>query len=296
MPNSPPKRDLVVDASVIIATKNRPLGLAHRLRALARHDTRKGFEVIVADDGPSPRLRPGDLHHCLRARVLFSAVRPARARNRGLEAATAPLILFTDDETGPCRRWTEAACLHMDDHTDTLASRARSCLLRSIHSTNVARAITSRVRIGGATSLTRGKRSSGWPDSRRSSPAHAEDLDHAFRALRLGAIGFAKDFVVTHYPSRVTPAEGLSFSDIVRENKALRSDIVLFSRYPGRYASKVPLRLMPVVRHRRYLAETVRRERDAMIGTPRRFTRFSVAVAAGLAGALATAVHPGRHR
>jgi GT2 family glycosyltransferase len=263
-----------MDASVIIATKGRPLELAYCLRALARQDTGKDFEVIVVDDGTSPMIRPADLDGCPSVRLISSeAVGPAKARNRGIDAARAPLILFTDDDTAPCPRWVETACRHLDEHAehvgvegpvesppfDPLYERSlRNHQPGAFWTCNIAYRRDALAQLGGFADI--------FPS------AHGEDLDLAFRALRRGPIGFANEMVVTHYPTSVR------LGDTVGRNQALLSDVVLYRRHPERFRTRrIPLGLMPAVGHVRYLRKTLRKERAAMIGTPRRLARFLVA-------------------
>ena len=272
-----------MNASVIIATRDRPSELTHCLRALAGQDTTRQFEVIVVDDGSSPRLRSGDVAAaCPRGRVVWTTgVGPARARNRGIEAATAPVILFTDDDTEPAPHWIETACRHLDKHRDHIGVEGptvsppfdalyerslENCRPGAYWTCNIAYRRDALTRIGGFAEV--------FPS------AHAEDLDLAFRALPLGPIGFADDMVVTHYPTSMT------FGDTVRRTRNVSSDVVLYQRHPERFASRVPVRLLPLVGHLRYLRGRLRSERNAMIGTPRRLARFSGGAACSLAVAI----------
>ncbi len=51
----------MMDASVIIPTRNRPRQLERCLRALATQSTRREFEVIVVDDANPPQLEDRDV-------------------------------------------------------------------------------------------------------------------------------------------------------------------------------------------------------------------------------------------
>ena len=84
--------------SVIVPTHERPEALARCLAALAAQDLgTERFEVVVADDSPQPTAVAADQR--LRLRVVRGRGRgAAAARNAGAEAATAPLLLFLDDD------------------------------------------------------------------------------------------------------------------------------------------------------------------------------------------------------
>ena len=272
------------EAAVVIPTRDRPFDLILCLRALCAQKTTRRFEVIVVDDGTSPPLRGPDVAACPGVRLITSGgVGPGQARNRGLDAAAAPVILFTDDDTAPSPRWIDAACEFLDRHPHhvgvegpTISPPFDPLYERSIHNErpgaywtcNIAYRRDALLRLGGFAEV--------FPS------AHGEDLDLGFRALELGPIGFTGEMVVVHYPVSV------SVRDMVRRTRYVASDMVLYRRHPARFASRVPLPLRPVLGHVRYLHGTLRQERVAMIGTPRRFARFSLAAAGQLAVAVST--------
>jgi GT2 family glycosyltransferase len=265
-----------MDVSIIIPTRDRPLALTRCVRALSKQETTRRFEVLVVDDGGSPQIRPAHLECIAEARVISSGgVGPGRARNRGVQAAQAPVILFTDDDTAPSPRWIESACAFLEAHPDhvgvegpTVSPPFDPLYERSIQNNrpgaywtcNVAYRREALDQLGGFAAV--------FPAPR------GEDLDLGYRALRLGPIGFHPDMVVTHYPAHVT------IRDMIRVTRHSPSDLILYRRYPERFPSGVPLRLQLVLALLRYHRGMLRRERAVLIGTPRRFVRFSV-VAAG---------------
>jgi GT2 family glycosyltransferase len=277
-----------MDASVVIPTKDRPLELIHCLRALAKQETVREFEVIVVDDGTTPPIDPVELEFFPIARVVRTGgVGAGKARNRGYKEATAPLVLFTDDDTAPSPVWVETACRYLGEHPEevgvegpTVSPPFDPLYERSVRNEkagmywtcNIAYRREVLVRIGG------------FADAFPS--VHGEDLDLAFRALELGRIGFAEKMVVTHYPTSIT------VRDLVGHRQHYLSDMVLYTRHGERFVTRVPLRLVPVVGQARYLRGRLRRERKAMVGTPRRFARFSVAAAGALAIAVSAAGAP----
>jgi GT2 family glycosyltransferase len=93
--------------SVVVATRDRPGGLAALLAALESQTLgREEVEVVVVDDGSAvpapPHVRIDKLIRHERS------LGPATARNAGWRAASAPLIAFTDDDCRPEPIWLEA--------------------------------------------------------------------------------------------------------------------------------------------------------------------------------------------
>jgi GT2 family glycosyltransferase len=277
-----------MDVSVVIPTKDRPLALRRCLRALGHQHTSRRFEVIVVDDGTSPPIQPAELELLPNARVIQSGgVGPAAARNRGVHAALAPFILFTDDDTAPSARWIESACAFLDSRPDhvgvegpTVSPRFDALYERSVQNHRPGAYWTCNI------AYTRGAllRLEGFSEAFPA--AHAEDLDLAFRALHLGPIGFRDDMLVTHFPVSV------SMRDVIRQARGASSDIILRRRHPDRFPSRLPVRLELPVAMLRYLKGMLQRHRREMIGTPRRFARFSVIAVGQIAVVVATSLRP----
>lgn len=89
------------DVSVVIPTFNRRDRLHRVLRSLARQDTDRRFEVLVASDGSSD----GTDEYLRSSEVPLDVVAlsqtnqgPAAARNLGVEHATGELVVFVDDD------------------------------------------------------------------------------------------------------------------------------------------------------------------------------------------------------
>lgn len=97
--------------AVVVPTYNRSDRLPALVAALAAQVGVGDFEVIVVDDASSDET--ADVLESLKHGQPFSLVAlrqpsnrgPAAARNRGWQAATAPLICFTDDDCVPTERW-----------------------------------------------------------------------------------------------------------------------------------------------------------------------------------------------
>lgn len=105
--------------SVITPTHRRPHSLLRMLDALASQDyPHDRFEAIVvldgADEGVTSLLQARKFPYRLRA-VTQAKSGPAAARNRGLDEATEPFVLFLDDDVVPSASLMRH---HADSHRD----------------------------------------------------------------------------------------------------------------------------------------------------------------------------------
>jgi GT2 family glycosyltransferase len=94
--------------TVVIPTHGRPQRLRECLDALTGQSLRDAWEVVVVDDG-SPTPVEG-LETAFSRRLDLRVIRqanagPSAARNRGVAAARADLIAFTDDDCRPDPAW-----------------------------------------------------------------------------------------------------------------------------------------------------------------------------------------------
>jgi GT2 family glycosyltransferase len=104
-----------LEASVVVASHERPDGLATLLDALAEQTLpRARWEVVVVHTyEPAVATSVLDSHELARAGLLrheavdWSLARPSRQRNLGWRAAQARLIAFTDDDCRPAPDWLE---------------------------------------------------------------------------------------------------------------------------------------------------------------------------------------------
>jgi GT2 family glycosyltransferase len=91
--------------SVVIPSYNRRASLERLLESLASQTLAASeFEVLVVDDGSTDGTP--DMLHALRTRFQLTVLHqsnagPGAARNRGVRAACADLIVFLDDDTVP---------------------------------------------------------------------------------------------------------------------------------------------------------------------------------------------------
>src|SRR3981081_4718995 len=93
--------------SVIVAARDAAPTLGRTLQALRDQNLRDPFEVIVVDDG-SRALTPAIArpHEPFVKLIRDEHSRgPGAARNRGVRAASAPVLAFTDSDCFPTPDW-----------------------------------------------------------------------------------------------------------------------------------------------------------------------------------------------
>ena len=115
-------------ASVVISARNRVDMLKDCMSGLARQTVGlDAFEVVLVDNCSTDDLAP--VYHYARSLGLdIRGLRtqhdrgPAPARNLGVEAASAPLIAFTDSDCRPVPGWLESVCAAFDDPSVAMVS------------------------------------------------------------------------------------------------------------------------------------------------------------------------------
>ena len=102
--------------SVVVPSRDRPDALDACLVALEQQ-TAASYEVVVVDDASvDAHAVASTVARFPRARLVVADGRgPAAARNRGAEAARAPVVCFTDDDCRPGPQWLEAIARRMAD-------------------------------------------------------------------------------------------------------------------------------------------------------------------------------------
>jgi glycosyltransferase involved in cell wall biosynthesis len=279
----------VPEATVVVPTRDRAPALARCLEALAAQSSTRPFEIIVADDSRGAPAAVEEAARAVGARVVRSkGSGPAAARNRGIEAARAPLVLFTDDDTIPDSHWVEAACRFLGERPAyvgvsgvTESPTWDPLYERSVESTSPAFwtcNICYRREILQA--LEGFSEAFPWP--------HAEDLDLGYRALEFGPVGFEPGMRVLHPPQRLTLLQLLGRARFVA------SDVLIVFRHAERYRCPrlFPRRLLPIVGLAKEWWRMGARERSRLVRRPARAGRFVLAAVGqlgiGLAVALAT--------
>ncbi len=106
--------------SIVIPTRDRAATLAHTLAALEAQEVDEEIETIVVDNGSNDaaleRVRElVDRSPAATCLVEHPDGGPAAARNAGIEASSAPIILFLGDDTAPAGAGLLAT--HIDLHT-----------------------------------------------------------------------------------------------------------------------------------------------------------------------------------
>ncbi|MEW5847169.1 MAG: glycosyltransferase [Myxococcota bacterium] len=97
------------DVSVVVPTYGRPALLRACVQSVLGQQTRHAVEVVVVDDGGTPRARD-TLADITDPRLRILEQRnggPARARNHGLREARAPVVAFIDDDCVAQEGWLE---------------------------------------------------------------------------------------------------------------------------------------------------------------------------------------------
>jgi GT2 family glycosyltransferase len=102
----------MLEASVIVPTRNRPRYLRTALESLATQDIgRDAYELLVVDDGPSPPTREVTRQVASATGTRIGYVEREgipglnSARNTGIAAAEAPFVVFVDDDIEAPKRW-----------------------------------------------------------------------------------------------------------------------------------------------------------------------------------------------
>jgi GT2 family glycosyltransferase len=113
--------------SVVVPTRDRPASLRSCLAALDAQ-TAPSFEIVVVDDGSADADAVATVVAASsHARVVRAdGAGPAAARNRGAEAATAPVVCFTDDDCRPGPDWIRAMVSRLDAGADVVAGPTRN--------------------------------------------------------------------------------------------------------------------------------------------------------------------------
>ena len=116
----------MIEATVIIATRDRAGFLRDSLACLARQSAAGRFDVVVVDNGSTDATSAVIAEAAAASNGTvrgLSVAEPNRgkARNAGVAAAGGSIIIFCDDDTLPPERFVEA---HLAAHAGTADGRA----------------------------------------------------------------------------------------------------------------------------------------------------------------------------
>ncbi|MBI0328319.1 glycosyltransferase family 2 protein [Burkholderia plantarii] len=238
-----PPADL--DVSVVVPTWRRPALLATCLDALCAQDFAPGrYEILVCDDGPDAAT-----HACVARFAAQHAARglvvrylpvtrtqgPAGARNAGWQAARAPLVAFTDDDTRPDPGWLSAGSAAL--RHGAAAAAGTIFVPLPARPTDYEADASGLERAEFATAnvfvARRFLAATGGFDERFTA-AWREDSDLQFSLLRAGGeIVRAPDAVVVH-PVRPAPW-GVS----IAQQRKSQFDALLYRKHPDLYRARI---------------------------------------------------------
>lgn len=169
---------------------------------------------------------------------------PARARNRGWREARGDVVLFTDDDVEPGPDWVESALAYLaanpeavgvEGPTDTPSYDPLRAM--SVESHAPEGYLTANLGFRREVLERLGGFHEEFPFP------HCEDYDLAFRAAKLGPIGFAAGMRVLHHPRE------LSLVQLARRGRLAASEVLLFERHRERYGRvrRLPAAAFPFV-------------------------------------------------
>ena len=284
------RRGAAPAVTVVIPTKDRAALLSRCVAGvLAACDVSgRRCEVLIVDDGSSPPVTaPVDP----RVRVVRTeGIGPSRARNLGIERATAPVVAFTDDDVEVDARWLATALEVLDADASLAGVTGRTdapafdpLYEHAVFDLDGGRYLTCNVAY-----RTAALRAVGGFDRQFPHAAH-EDRDLAWRVRdAVGEVRFVPSMRVTH------PGRPFTARQWDRRGRLVVDDWLLLRRFPAAKASRLPVRWAPLASMTRRWLELCRTE---VLGHPRRAARWS-RLAAGQVGvgAWVTATQWRHHR
>lgn len=272
------------EVTIVIPTRDRHASLTRTAAAIVAQRTRRSFEVVVVDDGSTPPVSGADLPGLSAVRVVLGPHRMAAgARNAGIAAARAPVVLFTDDDTEPEPGWLDAAVEYLHEHPDHVGVEGvvTSPPWDPLHEYSISTEAPGAYLTCNIAFRRDVLRDIGGFDD-ESFPMHCEDVDLALRARRLGPIGFEPRMRILHHPRRLTLRQA------VRRGRMAGTEVALFRRHREHFgrAARLPAPLFPLVSAVAFVLEL---GRGTDLRSPRRLARFA-AYAAGYVANVAIAV------
>jgi len=226
--------------TIVIPSRNRPALLQECLQRVRVAIEVAGIpaEIVVVDDGSVPALREGDLPAVTLVRGAGQG--PARARNRGIMAATGSIVAFTDDDARVSPAWLQAAKEALDQSPGAVGVRGPvttppydPLFEHSVEDLDGGRFLTCNVAYRREPLVEVG----GFDPSYRF--AH-EDIDLGLRMAERGPVLFAPAMAVEH------PGRPISVEEFNGRSRFVADDWLFFRRYPSYNGSGEPLTLAPL--------------------------------------------------
>lgn len=104
--------------SIVVPTRGRPHYLAATLASVVPQALEHGAEVVVVCDGGQPQSQAAAEHAGARVLTLDPPHGANAARNAGVMASTAPLVVLIDDDVAPSAGWLQAYLRAAGEHPD----------------------------------------------------------------------------------------------------------------------------------------------------------------------------------
>jgi GT2 family glycosyltransferase len=241
-----------LQVSVVIPTYRRPDLLTACLDALSRQMvSAHSFEIIVVDDGNQPAVAEAvasfGRQTGLVTRYIGQPERrgPAAARNRGWQAAQAPIIAFTDDDCLPQPDWLRAALAEFHRGAAVVTGQLRMPLpdQPSHHDRTTAFLETAEFVTANCFCLkTALVRVGGFDEA--FDMAWREDSDLQFKLIRAGYSMVSCPRAVVIHPLRQAP-----WYAPLRDERKNRYDALLFKRHPALFRQRIPAYKPLVIRY-----------------------------------------------
>jgi GT2 family glycosyltransferase len=245
--------------------------LAACLDALEAQDGDVVFDVVVVDDGSQPHVQLPSLARAPVRSVRTPRLGAGQARNAGVRATDAPVILFTDDDVVVAINWVSVVVEYLSDHPEHVGVEG---IVRSLpwdplyeHSIEVdgpGHHWTCNIAYRREVFNAVGGFSAAFP-------GHREDRDLGLRIEGVGPVGFSPEMMVVHSP------RPLSMRQMISRGRLVASDITLAQRHPTVFPpSRIPLprRVMyPLWLAQNWLSNA-RAGSGFLPTTPRRLARF----------------------
>jgi GT2 family glycosyltransferase len=273
--------------SVVICTRRRPHLLPRSVAAVLAQEVDAPFEVVVVNDDDEPlrcRLPDDDRLTVISGRRLGLC----GAHNVGVEAARAPIVAFTDDDTIAPPDWLAQVQAAFADHPDAVGvegpidyGREVDPLYEHVPHTTLP---------GGYCGCNVAYRkdalvAAGLYDERFARPG-GEDIDVGLRVARLGRMAVAPAMVMVH------PPRAMSLRENIMQARKVENDWLLHAKHPELSGRRQPRRLGPVAWRARHHLRLVR-DPDVIAGSPTRAAR-AVTIAVGSVAVALVSVCIGR--